>query len=159
MRTLTAADLMTPNVLSVRDDMSLGELAEFLTLHEISGAPVQDDSGTVIGVVSLSDIARAAAEEPTLDRDQSSASYYVRGWEDRLDPADLDHFRIHEASVLVRDIMTPKVFSVTKDAPVADIAEILIDAHLHRLLVTRDGKAVGIVTTTDLLGLLVDRES
>lgn len=158
MHTLTAADLMTPNVLTVRDDLSLGELAEYLTEHEISGAPVQDESGTVIGVVSLTDIARATAEEPTLDREHSSPSYYVRGWEDRLEPSDLDHFRIHDASLLVRDIMTPKVFSVEEDAPVAQIAEILIDAHLHRLLVTRGGKAVGIVTTTDLLGLLVDRE-
>ncbi len=158
MRTLTAADLMTAHLLTVREDMSLGELAEFLTLHEISGAPVAGADGALVGVVSLTDIARSASEEPGLDRDRSSSEYYVRGWEDRLEPSDLDHFRVHETDVLVRDIMTPKVFAVQEDTPVPRIAEMMVDAHVHRVLVTRRGKPVGIVSATDLLGLLVDRE-
>lgn len=157
MQILTAADLMTPDVLSVRDDVTVAELAEFLTMHEISGAPVEDATGKLIGVVSMTDIARQRAEEDPVERERPSADYDVRGWSDRLDPSDLDSFRVHQPGVLVREIMTSQILSVETDATVSQMAEMLIDSHVHRLLVTEQGKPVGIVSATDLLGLLVER--
>ena len=58
--------------------------------------------------------------------------------------------------MLVKDIMTPTVFSVGEDATVAEIASVMLRGHLHRLLVTRDERPVGIVSTSDLLGLMVE---
>ncbi len=52
--------------------------------------------------------------------------------------------------------MTPAIDSVSEDATVSEVASRMLDSHVHRLLVTRDGKPVGIVTTSDLLGLLID---
>ena len=156
MQTLTAADLMTPDVLSVRDDVTVAELAEFLTMHEISGAPVEDATGKLIGVVSMTDIARQRAEEDPVERERASGDYDMRSWSDRLDPSDLDSFRVHQPGVLVREIMTSQILSVETDATVSQMAEMLIDAHVHRLLVTEQGKPVGIVSSTDLLGLLVE---
>ena len=156
MQTLTAADLMTSDVLTVRDDMTVAELAEFLTLHEISGAPVEDATGRLVGVVSITDIVRLAAEEDPVERERPPADYDVRGWSDRLDPSDLDSFRVHQPGALVREIMTEKILSVRTDASVSQMAETLIDARVHRLLVVDQGKLVGIISSTDLLGLLVE---
>jgi predicted transcriptional regulator len=71
MKNLTAKDVMNPKVLSVRDDMTLHELATFLTENEISGAPVLDDCGKLVGVVSLTDIALSEAERAAIEHEQS----------------------------------------------------------------------------------------
>jgi CBS domain-containing protein len=52
--------------------------------------------------------------------------------------------------------MTPSIFAVDEEMPVSRVAEKMIRSHLHRLLVTRRRKVVGILTTSDLLGLLVE---
>ena len=126
MRPITASDLMNPAVLMVRDDLSVRDLAAFLLDNEITGAPVENGSGELVGVVSVVDVARAvAADEP---------------------------------EKVVADLMTPEVYNVSEDASVAEIASLLVDHHLHRLLVTRDDEPVGIISTSDLLGLLIDED-
>ena len=60
--------------------------------------------------------------------------------------------------VEVRDIMTPIVFSVEEDAPVTEIAEIMMDEHLHRIFVIHAGEVTGIITTFDLLKIIADAQ-
>ena len=154
MRPITASDLMNPEVLTVRDDMPVRELATFLVDHEITGAPVLDGDGELVGVVSLVDVVAVASEDdgfgmaPTFfsPRDRPPAEEVV---EDLMPESE---------TLLVRDIMNPDVFWVEEDAPVSDLAMKMLREHLHRLLVLRDGEVVGIVSTSDLLGLLVDVE-
>ena len=62
MRPITAADVMNPNVLTVQDDMTVEELASFLVENEISGAPVEDSGGRLVGVVSVTDLALSVAK-------------------------------------------------------------------------------------------------
>src|ERR1700709_831290 len=61
MRPITAADVMNPRVLAASADWTLPELADFLVEHEISGAPVVDAAGRLVGVVSVTGIAAAMA--------------------------------------------------------------------------------------------------
>jgi len=129
MRPITAGDLMNPELLTLPDDMTVAEAAGFLLENEISGAPVEDPNGEIVGVVSLVDIV-ASALSP----------------DDEVDLEDL----------LVADIMTPEVAAVSEDATVAEVATAMLNGHVHRLLVTREGSAVGLVSTSDLLGLLVE---
>ena len=136
MRPITANDLMNPTVLTVRADMTLDELAVFLLDNEITGAPVEDPSGKLVGVVSVVDIARVASQEKPDEKTGQSALFRRP----------------------VGDVMTPEVYSVSEDATVSEIAATMVDYHLHRLLVTRADEPVGIISTSDLLGLLIDED-
>jgi CBS domain-containing protein len=209
MRPITAADLMNPHVLTVREDLTVQELASFLLRHQITGAPVEDARGHLVGVVSVSDIAEASLAEGSDSRDSGDAGDAGGGgdggdgdagdrdaaggslhhplrqevrpgvaversavreraaaaWLERRpdSPAALAHEPDTGGAELrgqdeltVRDIMTPAVVSVAEDATVSEVASKMLDGHVHRLLVTRDGQPLGIITTSDLLGLLID---
>jgi CBS domain-containing protein len=154
MRPITANDLMNPEVLTVQTDMTVRDLASFLIDNEISGAPVADAEGRLVGVVSLADIAAAATGEDRSGGDGSG--YFGRAWDDSLDEEDVEDLPLD--GMRVAGIMTPQVFSVKEDATVSEIASLMLKGHLHRLLVTREDRAVGIITTSDLLGLLVGED-
>jgi predicted transcriptional regulator len=152
-------EIMSREVVMVRDDMTLQEVATFLTENQISGAPVEDTEGRLGGVVSLSDVARATAEQPRLDERPraeraSVPDYYLRGWERRLTAEEVESFRVEEPGLVVSVLMTPRGHSGDEATPVADAARMMREAHIHRVLVTSHGRVVGIVTTSDLLGLL-----
>ena len=66
MRPITASDLMNPEVLTVQTGMTVRELASFLIDNEISGAPVADSEGRLVGVVSLRDLMRVASIQPVV---------------------------------------------------------------------------------------------
>jgi len=156
-RPQTARELMSREVLTVRDDLTLQELATFLVNHEIGGAPVTDETDKLVGMVSVADVARAASDEAGMDSDRSNPEIYVRGWENKFTEEEIRSFHVAQADLLVRDIMSPAVFSVGEEATVSDVATAMKSGHLHRLVVTdADGKVTGIVTASDLLGLLIE---
>jgi CBS domain-containing protein len=159
MRPITAADLMNPEVLTVREDMSVQELAAYLVDNEISGAPVEDREGRLVGVVSVVDVAAVASEDPELGPERGNPAYYGHGFDDSLSPEDLEDLRVGEGKLMVSDIMTSAVYAVPEDATVSEVASLMLKGHLHRVLVTRGEKVLGIISTSDLLGLLVDEES
>jgi CBS domain-containing protein len=163
MRLITAADLMNPRVLTVREDLTVRELANVLVENEISGAPVEDRSGKLVGVVSLTDIAEALAEDEDEEEDEEDlegerADFFLSEWGDRTSREDIEELGLDEAELTVGEIMTPEVFTVREDTPVSEIAEAMIQNHVHRILVTREDRVVGIISTSDLLGLLVEEK-
>ncbi|HSN89275.1 MAG TPA: CBS domain-containing protein [Thermoanaerobaculia bacterium] len=156
MRLITAADLMNPRVLTVREDLTVRELANVLVENEISGAPVEDRSGKLVGVVSLTDIAAALADG---EEEAEGGDYFVSEWGDGMSREEIEELGLDEAELTVVDIMTPEVFTVREDTPVSEIAEAMIQNHVHRILVTREDRVVGIISTSDLLGLLVEEKT
>jgi len=154
MKALAARDVMNPEVLTVRVDLTVRELAAFLTEHQISGAPVVDRDGRVVGVVSVTDVAENDAERPGLVDDPSGPGFAVRGWEERMNPEDVRSLHVESDDLLVRDIMTPTVYTVPDDTPVPKLARAMVAGRIHRLLVTRKSRVVGIVTSLDLVRLL-----
>lgn len=127
MRPITASDLMNPLVVAVPSELTVTELAAFLLDNEITGAPVQDASGRLIGVVSVVDVAGVLAREPGDEQPET-----------------------------VTDLMSPGIISVREDASVAEVASLMLTKHLHRVVVLRGEEAVGIISTSDLLGLLLE---
>lgn len=157
MRPITAADVMNPNVLVVQEDMTVEELARFLVESEISGAPVVDPDGRLVGVVSITDLARSVADTTA---DPPGPDFFVSEWGGTLRRDEVERLRFgarfdEGTEMRVRDIMTPDVYSVHAETPIPEVAETLINSHIHRLLVINGERVVGIVTSSDLLGLLV----
>lgn len=141
----TARDIMNQPVLAVRDDWAVRDLASYFIEKSISGAPVLDGRGRLVGVVSLSDI----VDQVTREREPSGGA--GRGWEGRYNPEDLRGLTIEDSDRVVRDIMTPTFFTVPDDTTLSTIARTMVAGRIHRLLVTRLGHVVGIVTTLDVL--------
>ncbi len=153
-RGLTAKSIMNSSVRSLRDDMSLQEASNFLTENEISGAPVVDESNLFVGVLSVTDIAQDCAERGQFVEMHPGTDHYRLGWEDRLDATETEHLLVGTEDKLVRDVMTPTIYTISEDTPVHEIAQTMVAGRVHRLFVTRHGDLVGIITTLDLLQLL-----
>ena len=151
---LTARDVMNPAVVTVPEDLTVQELATFLTEREITGAPVVNARGKLVGVVSLTDIAQCAAEGGEVAPSARRPGVRASGWEAKLNPEDLRQVHIEDAGRAVRDIMTPTVYTIPDSTPVSKVARTMISGRVHRLLVTRGKRIVGIVTTLDMLKLL-----
>jgi CBS domain-containing protein len=158
-RCIAVREVMKPDVIVVRDDMTIQEAAAFLVENQISGAPVEDAEGRLIGVVSYADIARVASELPRMDAPpayvEGLGRFFTRDWEDQ--PEALPDPPQYDSGLTVREIMTPELFSVAAEEPVGTAARMMLDAHIHRVLVTDGHKVVGILTTSDLLSLLTER--
>lgn len=149
----TARDIMTTNVLTASDDWSLPELARFLTDHSISGAPVVDDRGRLVGVVSVTDVARATGNA-TSHWVEPSTLYHHEG---RLSSDDLGALVMEaEGESTVRDIMTSVVFEVDVNASVGQVASTLLRGRIHRAFVVEAGRVVGVISALDLLRELAD---
>ena len=154
MPQLNAADVMSTQVLAVRPDMSVHELAAFLTENQITGAPVLDAQGRLVGVVSETDIAESESDRAELVRDRSDPEFDLRGWEDKANVEDMRELHVEGSDLAVRDIMTPAAYTIPHDTPVSKVAQTMVAGRIHRLLVTRASRVVGIVTSLDLLKLL-----
>jgi predicted transcriptional regulator len=133
--TRTVKDLMNPDIMSVADDMTTDALARFLVEPNVSGAPVVDNQGHLIGVISMTDIGRNIAESADIDSPTSSGFYRDIASDFTLE--DLGQRYVDGPAVSVRDVMTPVIHQVPVTASAAEAARLMIDQHIHRLVVTR----------------------
>lgn len=153
--TVLAYEIMTPSIKAVPQSWTMDRLARFLTDNEITGSPVTDDTGEIVGIATLKDItefrwnASRHRAEPDLTPDEQQEAR-------RLRMAIFEE--MGKVPVEVRDIMTPSVLSVDEQTPVRRIADIMMREHLHRIFVTKDDKITGIITTYDMLKLISDKE-
>lgn len=143
----TAADLMTPNPLSLREDATLHEAIAFLVDKNISGAPVIDEAGRPVGVLTQSDILVHDREEvdhvspPEVDY----GNPLPRSWWDEFQIERVD-------TTAVRDLMTPAVFCVNVDTSAAGVVGQMRELNVHRLFVVdAHGVLVGVVTAMDIV--------
>lgn len=118
---MLAKDFMRRRVVTLSPDDTLHDAARKLGRNGISGAPVVNRAGELVGVISLSDLVWLESE-PTRRVEQS---------------------------------MTPWTVSFEEDVPIAEIARQMLAKRIHRVVVTRDGKLTGIITTMDMLRALL----
>jgi CBS domain-containing protein len=137
---LTAAELMSRPVTTIPHGMSLGEAARLLTGSHISGAPVVDEQGRCIGVLSSSDFVTSAGAEATVS--------FIAPWGEVIDIDDHPGREIHH-------YMTKQPVTVPPTALVGELARMMVDAHIHRVLVVvEQDRPCGIVTSTDILAAI-----
>lgn len=153
----TISNIMQSEVLAVGADWSLEKLAGFLVDNSISGAPVTDADGELIGVVSLTDIVRQNSLPDSGPEAITAHDVYRYELERHLSTDELRAFNTsYESPVLVRDIMTPMIFKVDEDASVQEVADTMLRGRIHRVFVTRGKKLTGIVTALDMLQVIRD---
>lgn len=153
--TILAHDIMTPNVKAVPESWTMDHLARFLTENEITGSPVTNGAGDIVGIVTLKDIAEFRWCE-----DRKSDAWSRLTTEEQEEARRLRVAMMEQMSRLpveVRDIMTPQVLSVDEATPMRDIADIMMAEHVHRIFVTRAERITGIITTYDMLKVIADK--
>ncbi|MFQ6115848.1 MAG: CBS domain-containing protein [bacterium] len=156
LKDLTAKAIMTSPVITVQDGMTVEEVSDLLSDRMISGAPVMDENGRPVGVVTLSDIVRNEPRRERIISDKVASDYVLKAWEAQFSTDELTGYHIEESeTLLIRDIMTPFVYRVKEDTPLKELAEIMVSGRIHRLIVTRDEEIVGIVSALDLLKAFV----
>lgn len=138
---MRARDVMTTTVHTVGPDTPVTEVAQLLLKHRISGAPVVDAEGRVLGVVSEGDLMRRP-ESGTIAR---------RAWWLSLvasnDELARDYVKTHGTKA--GDVMSQPVITVEADADLAAVAALLEKRRIKRLPVLQDGQLVGIVTRSN----------
>lgn len=125
---MKVAELMQRNVKSIRSEASVAEAILTLADAHISGVPVLDGSGRMVGVLSSSDVLAAEAEAG----DATSRQTLLENTQ-------------------VREIMTRKPYTVTPSADVREAAQQMLYADVHRLFVAEGENVVGVLSTTDIV--------
>lgn len=148
MPDLLARDVMTSPAITIHQEATLKEAAEKLMEHHISGAPVVDDVGTMVGIISESDLLNDSKRRVKLPRAA------VFGFVIPTDESLMKAFE-NGMSLKVKDIMTRKVVSADEDTPIKVLSHQLLEKCINRVPVVKDGKPVGIVTRADLLKALM----
>jgi CBS domain-containing protein len=141
---LTAADLMSKPIVTVPYDMLLRDAGYLLMKQAISGAPVVDAEGNCVGVLSAADF--IAPAEPEAGQMQTDISF-VAPWGEVISLECC-------CGCVVRDYMTAGPVAVSPQTPIGQIAEMMIDAHIHRVLVAENNRPCGIVSSTDLMAAI-----
>ena len=141
--TVRVDEVMTRDVLSVTPDTPLKDVAAVLVERGISGLPVCDADGAVVGVLSEADLLVKQGGSP--ERSGGLFAWLV----ETAGAPDLAKLRAHTAG----EAMTAPAITVEADAPVSEAARTMVSLGVNRLPVVEDGRLVGIVTRADLVRL------
>lgn len=143
---LTAKDIMTKEVITVTPDASVEDLASILVKHQISGAPVLDDSGALYGIVTENDLIsrNKRLHIPTVVSFLGGAIYLESSSKFEEEVKRL-------AATRVGDICSRSVVTISEETTVVEIATIMAEKKIHLLPVIRNGKIAGIVGKRDVV--------
>jgi CBS domain-containing protein len=144
----TAGDLMTGDVAVVHPETSLLEAVKLMAERRISGVPVLDDAGEIVGMLSEGDLVRW--HEGYTERQARWLDMLGDGF--HLAPAFLEGIRDQHRKV--KTVMSVGAVTVSEDMPARDIAHLMYSKNIKRVPVVRDGRLVGIVARSDLVRAL-----
>jgi len=146
---MKAADVMVANVITVRPDTSLQEVANILLTNRISGLPVVGKNGDLVGIISEGDLIRRA--ETGTERRRSWWLELLIG----SAPLAADYVKTHARTVA--DVMTRSVVTASPETSLRDIAELLEKNSIKRVPIIKNRKVIGIVSRANLVQALASR--
>ena len=131
-RRTTVGDLMALEPIVVRADAPLTEAAKLLERHHISGLPVVDGAGSLVGVISQTDLLRARSTE---------------------------HLWANWPGLVVRHLMSSPAITVHRDTTISEAARLMEGQQIHRLVVVSDTDEllpIGVLSTSDIVRLIAE---
>jgi CBS domain-containing protein len=144
---MNAADIMTQPVVSVAPEETIAEAARLMVQHRISGLPVIDKSGALLGIVTEGDL---------LHRAELGTERQRHRWIELLmGPGRLAGDYVDAHARKVGEVMSEAVVSVTPHDPLSDVVELMEKRHIKRLPVVEDGQLVGIISRANLVRALL----
>jgi CBS domain-containing protein len=148
---VTAADVMTRDVAIVHPETPLLDAVKLMASRRISGMPVVDDNGTIVGMVSEGDLVRW--HEGYTERQSRWLDMLADGFQ--LSPSFLEGIQAERNKV--KAVMSPGCVSVAETMLAREIATLMHAKNIKRVPVLRDGKLVGIVARSDLIRALAQK--
>ena len=149
---LTAADVMTREVITVKKTTTIRELAELFATNGISSAPVTDDQGELIGIVTESDL---------VEQDKNLHIPTVISLFDWVIYLESEKKFERELKKMtgqtVADIFSTEVVTVAPSSPMSDVADIMSTQGVHAVPVVSGRKVVGIVARIDLIRTMIGK--
>jgi len=143
---MKASDVMVTEVITVKPNSNVQDVAGLLLTNHISAVPVVDDAGKLVGMVSEGDLLR---------RGEADTGHERPWWLQMLVGREiLAAEYLKEHSHRVTDVMIRGIISAEPDTPVADIATLLERHRIKRVPIVRDGKVIGIVSRANLIQVL-----
>ena len=142
---MTVAELMSHNVIAIARDAPLSQAVQMMLDHSVSGLPVVDAEGQVVGMLTEGDLLRRA-ETGTEGKTGWFTALFSLG-------RQADHY-IQTHGRRIRELMTPDVITVLADAPLEDAVALMQRHGIKRLPVVSDGRLVGIVSRADFVRAL-----
>lgn len=139
---MKVSEIMQKRLITLREDVNLKKAAKILVQHRISGAPVLDEKGNIVGIISEKDIFKKLY--PDYKEFYSSPEFFVDFEELEKRVKDISHIK-------VGDIMIRKVITVSPQTPIMRVGSIMLARGIHRIpVVDKEGKLIGIVSRRDI---------
>lgn len=130
---MRVSELMQADLESVSLDTSMNDVLVSMAESRVSALPVIDHAGRLVGVISKTDI---VASEEDAEGEAGRAALFE--------------------TTLVRDLMTSPALTIAADASIQDAAQQMLSTGVHRLFVTTDQRAIGVISVTDILAAVAD---
>lgn len=143
---MKASDIMTRRVITVARDASILEAVRLMLQNRISGLPVVDDKGQLIGMVTEGVFLRRAETKTERRR--------ARWLEFLIGPGQLADEYVHARGRKVEEVMTSDPYTVSSDTPLERVVQAMEKHHVKRLPVVDDGTLVGMISRANLLHAL-----
>jgi CBS domain-containing protein len=143
---MNAADVMTQDIVTIAPNTSLVDAIQLMLKFRVSGLPVVDNSGRLVGLLTEGDLLHRVETGTDVPRMGWLRALATRGY--------LADQYVHSHGRRVQDVMTRDVMTVTEDSPLADIVRVMESKRFRRVPVVSDDRLVGIVSRSDLVRVL-----
>lgn len=148
---LCAEDIMQRELFAVHANESLDRTEQLLTEAGVSGVPVIDNGGRLMGVLSMRDLIRQHNNDRELPADVDATVF-----DNEVGETEEVAFARPPSGACAADIMTQDVVSVPPTMPLPKVATRMVSNQVHRVMVIDRGRLVGLVSATEMLGVMAD---
>ncbi len=145
-----ARDLMQADPITVLPSTPFLQVQHLVVVAQISGVPVVDEQGKVLGVISVGDLLRVVDQACDDEIDDAPTVEHQRS-------PDSEELSEQLGALTALDVASPDIVWVSPDTPITRIAHLMRTAEIHRVLVGIDGHLSGILTAFDLLAAIEER--